>query len=137
MRAYVFAAAALAAAVAPALAQVTYMSAPEARRVFYGIDMRGTHQPSGDTWRECINPDGKTGFWFNGGYDEGRLVVRPDGALCFSYASSGFREESCWKVRRVNPTNYRFESVDGGAGVFVTSRTQPAQACPGRDAATS
>jgi hypothetical protein len=141
MRRLVLVLAAAAAVISPALAQTGRtggpMSAPEARRIFYGIDMQGQHQPSGDNWRECIDPDGKTAYWFNGRYDEGRLVIRPDGALCFSYASSGYRDQACWAVKRVDQTNYRFESVDGDAGVFVTTRTRPAQACPGREAATS
>ncbi len=130
-----------AAAASPALAQngrvANHLSAPEARRIFYGIDMQGEHQPSGDDWRECIDPDGKTAYWFNGAYDEGRLVIRRDGALCFSYASSGFRSEACWLVKRISATNYRFESVDGNDGVFITTRTRPAQSCPGREAAVS
>lgn len=134
MRAPVTAFAIIALTTAAAAAQATgYLSAPEARRVFFGIDMRGTHQPSGAAWRECVTPDGKTSYWHAGAYDEGRLTIRQDGALCFSYASSGYRDSACWKVKRVNPTNYRFESVDGDEGVFLTTRTQPAQSCPGRD----
>ena len=94
-----------AAALSPALAQGGYLGPAETRRFFYGIDMQGKHQPSGDDWRECIDPDGKTAYWFNGRYDEGRLVIRRDGALCFSYASTGYREPSCWLVRRVDRTN--------------------------------
>jgi hypothetical protein len=86
---------ALAAVVSPALAQGAHVGAAEARRLFYGIDMQGKHEPSGDEWRECIDPDGKTVFWIGGRYDEGRLVIRRDGALCFSYASSGFRDQAC------------------------------------------
>ncbi|KAF0187405.1 MAG: hypothetical protein IV086_05720 [Hyphomonadaceae bacterium] len=141
MRRLVFVLAAVAAAISPALAQSgqtgAYLSAPEARRIFYGIDMQGEHQPSGDDWRECIDPDGKTAYWFNGAYDEGRLVIRRDGALCFSYASRGYRNEACWMAKRVSATNYRFESVDGDDGVFVTTRTRSAQTCPARDAPTS
>jgi len=134
MRSIAFAGIALAAVSVAAVAQPAgYLSAPEARRVFFGIDMQGEHRPSGVAWRECIDPDGKTSYWLNGGYDEGRLTVRGDGALCFSYASSAFRDNACWRAKRVNPTNYRFESVDGEDGVFVTTRTVPAQRCPGRD----
>jgi hypothetical protein len=129
--------AAVAAIASPALAQGDHLGPAEARRFFYGIDMQGKHQPSGDDWRECIDPDGKTAYWHNGVYDEGRLTIRNDGALCFSYASSGFRNQACWMVKRVDPTNYRFESADGDEGVFVTTRTRPAQSCPGREAATS
>lgn len=128
----------LAVACASAAAQTpSFLSAPEARRVFFGIDMQGVHQPSGDAWRECIDPDGKTAYWLRGAYDEGRLTVRRDGALCFSYASSGFQDQACWKVKRVNPTNYRFESAEGQTDVFVTTRTRAAQTCPGRETPVS
>lgn len=134
MRAPAVAFALLAVSTAVAAAQATgYLGASEARRVFFGIDMQGSHQPSGAAWRECVTPDGDTSYWHAGAYDEGKLTIRRDGALCFSYASSGFRDNSCWKVKRVNPTNYRFESVDGDEGVFVTTRTRAAQSCPGRD----
>ena len=134
MRALVTALATLALTTGAVLAQTSgYLSAPEARRVFYGIDMQGTHQPSGAAWRECVDPDGKTSYWYGGSYDEGRLTIRQDGALCFSYLSSGYRDNACWKVKRSSATNYRFESVDGDEGVFVTTRTQAAQSCPGRD----
>lgn len=125
------------AATAAAAQPSGHMSAPEVRRIFFGIDMQGMHQPSGDVWRECIDPDGKTAYWLRGAFDEGRLTVRRDGSLCFSYASSGFRDEACWKARRVDATNYKFESADGEEGVFVTTRTRPAQSCPGRDAVVS
>ncbi len=138
MRAPFIALAALSVMTAAAWAQTSgYLSAPEVRRVFYGIDMRGTHQPSGAAWRECVDPDGKTSYWHGGAYDEGRLTIRQDGALCFSYVSSGYRDNACWKVKRTNATNYRFESVDGDEGVFVTTRTRAAQTCPGRDTPVS
>lgn len=120
-----------------ASAQNAYMSAPEARRIFYGIDMRGKHQPSNQDWRECITPGGVTSYWFEGAFDQGRLTVRADGAVCFSYASSNYGRNACWKVRRLTATTYRFESADGDTGVFVTSATRPAKACPADNAPIS
>jgi hypothetical protein len=127
----------LALASAAASAQSAYLGPSEARRVFYGIDMRGKHQPSNQDWRECIDPDGKTSYWFQGAYDQGRLTVRGDGALCFSYASSDYERNACWKVRRLTATTYRFESADGDAGVFVATATRPAQSCPDQNAPVS
>jgi hypothetical protein len=118
---------------AGASAQSAYMSAPEARRIFYGIDMQGRHEPSKETWRECITPDGKTSYWFRGAVDEGRLVLKREGELCFSYASSGYRSESCWRARRLTASTYRFESTNPDDGVFITTATRPAQSCPGRE----
>jgi hypothetical protein len=115
-----------------AAAQGGWLSAPEARRIFFGIDMSGRYEPSQEPWRECIAPDGKTAYWFGGAFDEGRLTVRRDGALCFSYASSSYKDEACWRVKRTAKAAYRFESTDGTPGVFVTTATRPAQSCPGR-----
>lgn len=120
----------LAALAGPALAQ-GFMGAAEARRTFMGIDMRGVHQPSGETWRECIDRNGKTTYWFAGAIDEGRLTVRNDGALCFSYASSGYGDVACWRIRPQGRGNYRFENVEGDAGVFVTTSTRRANVCEG------
>lgn len=125
------------AAATTATAQSAYLSAPDARRIFYGIDMRGKHQPSNQDWRECIDPEGRTSYWFEGAYDRGRLTVRNDGALCFSYASSNYGRTACWKVRRLSATSYRFESVDGDAGVFIATATRPARACPAENAPIS
>lgn len=115
---------------APALAQ-GFMGAAEARRVFMGIDMQGIHQPSGESWRECIDGQGRTTYWFGGAVDEGRLTVRNDGALCFSYASNGYADNACWRIRPQGRGNYRFEHVDGGDGVFVTKSTRRARVCEG------
>ena len=138
MRSVVYAGFFVVTAAATATAQPSaFLTAPEARRIFYGIDMQGEHQPSGQRWRECIDPDGKTAYWLDGAFDEGRLTVRADGALCFSYASSGFRDVACWRAKRVGRSNYRFESESGGEGVFATDRTRAAQSCPGRETPTS
>lgn len=123
--------------ISTAAAQGAHLSAPEARRIFFGIDMQGRHEPSNTDWRECITPDGKTTYWFLGAVDEGRMTIRRDGALCFSYASSNFSNQACWKVKRLTATTYRFESTDGDDGVFVATSTRPAQSCSARDAPMS
>lgn len=122
----------IAALAGPALAQAA-MNAAEARRTFFGIDMEGVHQPSGLHWRECIDPAGKTAYRFGESIDEGRLTIRNDGALCFAYASRGFRDTGCWTIKRGGRGNYRFENADGGSGVFVTTATRRATSCQPRD----
>jgi hypothetical protein len=117
---------------APALAQ-SAIGAAEARRTFFGVDMEGVHQPSGARWRECIDPRGKTTYWFAGAIDEGRLNIRSDGALCFSYASSNFREVGCWRAKPQARGAYRFEHVNGETGAFVTTAMRRVRACPGKD----
>lgn len=131
MRRLVFAAVLIACAT-PALAQ-SAMGAAEARRTFFGMDMEGVHQPSGQRWRECIDARGKTTFWFAGMIDEGRLTVRNDGALCFSYASSNFRDVGCWRIKLQSRGAYRFEHVDGETGVFVTTSARRVRTCQGTD----
>ncbi len=122
----------IAALAGPALAQAA-MGAAEARRTFLGIDMEGVHQPSGLRWRECIDPAGKTAYRFGESIDEGRLTIRADGALCFAYASRGFRDTACWTIKPSGRANYRFESADGGGGVFVTTATRRTASCQPRD----
>lgn len=136
MRRFAIAALMVAALAGPALAQAA-MGAAEARRTFLGIDMEGTHQPSGLRWRECIDRTGKTAYRFGESVDEGRLTVRADGALCFAYASRGFRDTACWTIKRVGGGNYRFENADGASGVFVTTATRRATSCLPRDAPMS
>ena len=126
----------VAALAGPALAQAA-LTAAQARRTFLGIDMEGVHQPSGVHWRECIDRAGKTAYRFGESTDEGRLVIRADGALCFSYASRGFRDSACWRIKTVGRGNFRFENVDGESGVFVTTATRRANSCEPRDAPMS
>lgn len=121
---------ALAALAGPALAQAA-MGAAEARRTFFGMDMQGVHEPTGIRWRECIDRQGKTTFWFGETIDEGRLTVRGDGALCFSYASSGFRDNACWRIHSKGGGNYSFSHVDGDRDVFVTTATRRVRQCEG------
>jgi hypothetical protein len=120
----------------PALAQ-GLMGAAEARRTFMGIDMQGVHQPSGEHWRECIDRAGRTTYWFAGSVDEGRLTIRADGALCFAYASTGFRDVGCWRIRPQAGANYRFENAAGESGVFVTTSTRRVSVCEGPETPTS
>lgn len=121
----------------PAMAQA-FLGAGEARRTFLGMDMEGVHQPSGERWRECIDPHGRTTYWYAGTVDEGRLTVRNDGVLCFSYASSQYQSNSCWRAIRQGRAGFRFESADGdGGGVFVTTGARRVSSCQGRDVPVS
>ncbi|MDX2233735.1 MAG: hypothetical protein NW200_04485 [Hyphomonadaceae bacterium] len=119
-------------AVGPAAAQGV-MGAADARRTFFGIDMEGVHQPSGLRWRECIDPQGRTTYWFAETIDQGVLTVRDDGALCFAYASRGYQDKACWRIRPQGRGVYRFEHADGESGVFVTTSTRRVRVCQGAD----
>ncbi len=132
MRRFAFTVLVAAALAGPALAQAA-MGAAEARRTFLGIDMEGVHQPSGLHWRECIDPAGKTAYRFGESVDEGRLTIRADGALCFAYASRGFRDTACWMIKPAGGRNYRFENADRESGTFVTTATRRTTSCQARD----
>jgi hypothetical protein len=135
MRASVLFAASLAlAGAAPAFAAA--LSAAEAKRVFFGLDMSGIYEPDGSKWRECIEPAGNTSYWIDGYYDKGRLRVREDGALCFSYASRHYARESCYTAER-RGAGWRFVSIDSPDAVFLATRAKSVKACPTEDAPVS
>jgi hypothetical protein len=115
------AAAALSLAAAPAL------TAAEAKKQFFGFDMRGKLTEADEPFRECIDSTGKTKFWFEGSVDEGRLTIRSDGALCFAYKSRNFQDPACFAAYREGK-QFRFVS-DGGGAVWVTSATRRVTSC--------
>ncbi len=100
----------------------------EAKSVFFGLDMGGVYEPDGTLWRECIAPSGKTQYWIDGFTDTGRLTVRPDGALCFSYESSEFKRTSCFSAERKDK-GWRFVNVTDPSIVFVAQRATPTKVC--------
>ncbi|MGE3302778.1 MAG: hypothetical protein AB7M12_06660 [Hyphomonadaceae bacterium] len=131
MRAAIVAIAMLAGA-GPALAAAA-IQAGEAKATFFGLDMGGVYKPDGAPWRECITPAGETTYWMDGAVDKGRLSVRDDGALCFSYASSQYQRQSCyWAVREGQ--GWRFTNVHDPEVVFLAQRAQRVKTCAGNDA---
>lgn len=100
----------------------------EAKSIFFGLDMGGTYEPDGSLWRECIAPSGKTQYWFDGYTDTGRLSVRSDGALCFSYQATEFKRTSCFTAERKDK-GWRFVSVTDPGVVFVAQRATPTKIC--------
>jgi len=114
------------------LAAAAPLDASSARRTFFGVEMSGVML--GETkevpWRECVDPQGRTVYTFAGAVDQGKLRVREDGALCFSYKSSGFADEGCFAAYREAKGQFRFVGLDGES-VFVTRRIRPGvKACP-------
>jgi hypothetical protein len=127
----------LAAMIAPAAALGPRATPDEAKKAFFGFDMEGYVEGSNTSWRECIEPAGKTSYWYDGAFDQGKMRVRDDGALCFSYASSGFAQEGCYFAHHEGK-NWRFVGETQGDGVFVTRRTRAnVRACPGEQVPTS
>jgi hypothetical protein len=123
-----------------ALAAARPLDAPAARKAFFGIDMAGVYVEDGSSWRECVAPNGETSFWHRDVFDQGRLRIRDDGALCFTYASRGFADEGCYRAFREGQ-GFRFVS-DGPEGaeqeVWVTrSYRANVKVCEGPEPAVS
>ncbi len=114
----------IAACAGSAAAAAAAVGAAEAKRTFFGFDMQGYLAPTGEKWRECIEKSGATRYWFGGEVREGRLRVREDGALCFTYAEDGFRSEGCYAAHRSEGDNWRFVDVRDPDAVFVTTATR-------------
>jgi hypothetical protein len=109
------------------LAAAPALTAAEAKKQFFGFDMRGTLIGAEEPFRECIDKNGRTKFWFNGELDEGRMTVRPDGALCFSYQGRNFQDPACFAAYREGQ-NFRFVS-DGGGTIWVTKSARKVASC--------
>jgi len=88
-----------------AAAQAARLSAEEARRELYGVELAGVNETVGDQWSECIEPGGRTVYRRGGEVQEGRLEIRPDGQACFNYPPDTYW--SCFGVTREGE-NYRF-----------------------------
>jgi uncharacterized membrane protein len=93
-----------------AAAQTARLSAGEARRELFGVDLAGVNETYGDEWSECIEPGGRTVYQRGEERLQGRLEIRPDGQACFNYPPES--TWSCYGVVREGE-NYRF-------GDFVT-----------------
>ena len=89
-----------------AVAQTARLSAAEARRELFGVELAGVNETYGDEWRECIEPGGRTVYTRGGERLQGRLEIRPDGQACFKYPPE--TAWSCYGVVREGE-NYRFD----------------------------
>lgn len=90
-----------------AAAQTARLTAEQARRELFGVELAGVNEIYGDAWRECIEPGGRTVYERGDEVVEGRLEIRPDGQACFNYPPDvGW---SCFNVAREGQ-NYRFDS---------------------------
>lgn len=112
---------------APAWAQIVRnavqrLDADQIRSALFGIDMQG-HSPSyGFSWRECIDPEGRTLYETPDGVQTGRLDVDDLlGLACFSYADDDYSTESCYSVSRTR-SGFVFEGQFGA--VFITTRVE-------------
>jgi hypothetical protein len=119
---------------APSLAWA--MSAAEAKKTFFGYDMNGVIEGTDQRWRECINPNGTTAYWFDGQFRKGFLRVRDDGMLCFSYPNPKSAPEDCFAAHKT-ASGWRFTYEFPGGDTFIASHVRKVNACPGEDAPVS
>jgi hypothetical protein len=89
-----------------ATAQTARLTAEEARRELYGVELAGVHELGGDQWSECVEPGGRTIHRRGGQVREGRLEIRPDGQACFNYPPDTYH--LCFAVTREGE-NDRFD----------------------------
>jgi hypothetical protein len=91
----------------------------EVEAALFGIDMQGYSPTFGMSWRECIDPAGKTLYETPDRTSIGRLVINPDGLACFSYADDEYSTVSCYVTYR-SGDGLRFEGDYGS--LFVTTK---------------
>lgn len=89
-----------------ALAQRAVLTAEESRAELFGVELGGVNETYGDSWRECIEPSGRTIYERRGVRREGRLRILDDGQACFHYGEDSY--ESCFVVEREGE-HYRFQ----------------------------
>ncbi len=89
-----------------AFAQAVQLTSEEARAELFGVELAGVNESAGDSWRECIEPTGRTLYRRGGEVREGRLEIRPDGQACFNYPPDA--HWACFAVLREGE-NYRFD----------------------------
>ena len=111
------------------------LSMSEAKDELFGIWMEGETTQTKENWRECIQPDGFTFYQFGGVELVGKLTIQDDGKACFSYESTNYESESCFRVSR-SGKGYTFWG--GDEGIFTTKSIQHnIDFCPSVDFPTS
>lgn len=133
---FVVALAALTGFAAAAAAQSATLNAREARQALFGVEMAGVFEGDGSSWRECIEPGGRTAYLMDGAFDEGRLTINAEGEACFSYRSSGYRAQSCFAVLREG-SGFRFQSGPDAPDFVTTEVRRGVRGCSGTNAPIS
>lgn len=119
-----------------AMAEGAFLSAREARRALFGVEMAGIYEGDGAAWRECIDPSGVTSYVIDGQNDRGRLRIDPEGRACFSYQSSDYRRENCFTIEREGQ-GYRFDSGEGSPDFVARTVRRGVRSCAGAEAPIS
>jgi hypothetical protein len=71
-----------------AVAQTARLTAEEARRELYGVELAGVNESAGDEWRECIEPGGRTVYRRGGEILEGRRTLIGRASASFARAKT-------------------------------------------------
>ncbi len=129
-------AAVLAAASGAAWAQTAWMNAREARSALFGMEMSGTYEGDGTPFRECVDPQGHTVYYTEGGVDYGRLTITPEGRACFAYQSTNFQYQSCFAARR-DGDGFRFQAAPGDPEFHASHVRRGVRTCSGSNAPIS
>lgn len=117
----------MALAIGVAVAEVPQrVSAAEARGLFLGVDLGGTLLDTGETWRECVEHDGRTVYDIRGARSYGRLQIAQSGQLCFTYEDDTARRH-CFFAERVGQTLQLSAGTEGPR--YRVERRQPVQSC--------
>lgn len=105
------------------------MSAAEVRATFFGVDMGGVTWGDGEPWRECIEPEGDTVYYFVGETRLGRAWVEDDARLCFTYPESdGDTPPACFQAFRRGDGFVFYSRFNG---VFIAEFVNPGvKTCP-------
>ncbi len=113
------------------------LSAADLRTDWFGVVMSGVTRDGGQTWSECIEPDGDTLYAHQGrAILRGRMWTEAGDVVCFAYEDSGFAGKSCFSAWvRDGRTQFRAEPQAPGDDVFEVRRVKRnVTSCPRPDA---
>lgn len=103
-----------------------------------GVELEGYSPTYKMSWRECIDPKGRTEYHTPYGVRHGRLRVTPGGMACFAYEDTDYKAESCFTVRR-SGEQFVFNGAlgfdrDTTGDVFIATKLRRGvKACPAGD----
>jgi hypothetical protein len=103
------------------------LSAKEIQAEFPGTRMTGSSL-TGDPFTECIEPDGRSIFNFEGRVSEGRMTVKESGQACFTYESGTW----CYRIQRA-PSGYLIRGINSNGMFRVRSVERDIESCTDSD----
>lgn len=104
------------------------LSIEELKQEFFGTRMYGVQVGIGQSFMECIEPDGRAIFEMGGYVSEGYLEISADAHACFTYESGTY----CYRVQRA-PKGYMIRAVGFRAVFHVTKVERGIRSCTADD----